>query len=82
MSNIIHLNEPELKNQLDQLVRETVEDTLNKLLDAEAEGLSIILCSSPLPPVNANEIAPFLGRRWIVAEEFGPSSEFCPSISA
>lgn len=40
MSNIIHLNEPELKNQLGQLVRETVEDTLNKLLDAEADKIT------------------------------------------
>lgn len=39
MSNIIHLNESELKNQLGELVRGTVEETLNKLLDAEADRI-------------------------------------------
>lgn len=39
MSNIIHLNESELKNQLGDLVRGTVEETLNKLLDAEANRI-------------------------------------------
>lgn len=37
--NIIHINEPEVKAQLGQVVRETVEETLNKLLDAEADEL-------------------------------------------
>lgn len=40
MSNIIHLNETELKNQLGKLVRGTVEETLNKLLDAEADKIT------------------------------------------
>lgn len=40
MSNIIHLNESELKNQLGELVRGTVEETLNKLLDAEADKIT------------------------------------------
>jgi putative transposase len=40
MSNIIHLNEAELKNQLGELVRGTVEETLNKLLDAEADKIT------------------------------------------
>lgn len=39
MSNIIHLNEAELKNQLGELVRETVEETLNKLA-AEADMIN------------------------------------------
>lgn len=34
--NIIHLNEDVLKGQLNELVRGTVEETLNKLLDQEA----------------------------------------------
>lgn len=37
--NIIHINEPEVKAQLGEVVRETVEETLNKLLDAEADEL-------------------------------------------
>lgn len=46
------------------------------------EGLSIILCSNPSDSVNANVILPFRGRRWTVVAEFGPSSEFYPSICA
>jgi len=33
MSNIIQLNEEAIKNQLGTLVRDTVEETLNELLD-------------------------------------------------
>lgn len=38
--NIIHLNESLLKNQLGELVRGTVEETLNNLLDQEADRLT------------------------------------------
>ena len=38
--NIIHLNESLLKNQLGELVRDTVEETLNSLLDQEADKLT------------------------------------------
>jgi transposase-like protein len=37
--NIIHLNEDALKGQLSELVRGTVEETLNNLLDAEADRI-------------------------------------------
>jgi|GEM_PF-4328382 len=37
MDNIIQLKERELKSQLSTMVRETVEGTLNKLLDEEAD---------------------------------------------
>lgn len=40
MENIIQLNERELKSQLSTLVRETVESTLNKLLDEEADRIT------------------------------------------
>jgi transposase-like protein len=36
---IISINEPVVKAQLGEVVRETVEETLNKLLDAEADAL-------------------------------------------
>lgn len=36
---IIAINEPLMKAQLGEVVRETVEETLNKLLDAEADAL-------------------------------------------
>jgi len=36
---IIAINEPLVKAQLGEVVRETVEETLNKLLDAEADAL-------------------------------------------
>lgn len=38
--NIIHLNEDAIKNQLSQLVRGSVEETLNKLLDEEADKIA------------------------------------------
>lgn len=38
--NIIHLNEEAIKGQLSQLVRGTVEETLNKLLDEEADRIA------------------------------------------
>ena len=37
---IITLNEQTLKNQLGELVRVSVEETLNKMLDAEADQLA------------------------------------------
>ena len=36
---IISINEGLVKSQLGEVVRETVEETLNKLLDAEADEL-------------------------------------------
>lgn len=39
MENIIQINEESIKNQLGELVRGTVEETLNSLLDAEADAL-------------------------------------------
>ena len=38
--NIIHLNEEAIKNQLSQLVRGSVEETLNNLLDEEADRIA------------------------------------------
>ena len=35
--SIIEINEEKIKNHLGEFVRGTVEDTLNALLDAEAE---------------------------------------------
>ena len=40
MDNIIQLNERELKSQLSTMVWETVESTLNKLLDEEADRIT------------------------------------------
>jgi transposase-like protein len=39
MEKIIQINDEEIKNHLGELVRGTVEDTLNSLLDAEADAL-------------------------------------------
>lgn len=40
MEEIIHLNEPEIKRQLEGLVREKVEGTLNTMLDEEADRIT------------------------------------------
>jgi len=40
MGNIVQLNEGEIKNQLGEMVRKTVEETLNSLLDAEADQIT------------------------------------------
>jgi transposase-like protein len=39
LSNVISINESEVKNHLGEIVRSTVEETLNGLLDAEADEL-------------------------------------------
>src|SRR5688500_1046753 len=39
MEKIIQINEEQIKNQIGELVRGTVEETLNSLLDAEADAL-------------------------------------------
>jgi len=36
---IISIDEGEIRNHLDQMVKKSVEDTLNSLLDAEADAL-------------------------------------------
>ena len=38
-SKIISIDEGEIRNHLDQMVKKNVEDTLNSLLDAEADAL-------------------------------------------
>jgi transposase-like protein len=40
MEKIIHLNEPELKDQIKIMVRGSVEETLNAFLDAEADRIT------------------------------------------
>jgi transposase-like protein len=39
LSNVIKINEGQFKNHLGDMVRSTVEETLNSLLDAEADQL-------------------------------------------
>jgi len=39
LSNVIKINEGPLKNHLGEMVRSTVEETLNTMLDAEADRL-------------------------------------------
>ena len=40
MGNIVQLNEAEIKTQLGEMVRKTVEDTLNAMLDEEADKIT------------------------------------------
>ena len=37
---IVHLNEEVIKSQISELVRRSVEETLNELLEKEAESLT------------------------------------------
>jgi len=37
LSKVIKINETKIQSHLDQMVRSTVEQTLNNLLDAEAD---------------------------------------------
>jgi len=39
LSNVIKINEAQIKNHLGEMVRSTVEETLNAMLDAEANHL-------------------------------------------
>ena len=41
MADIIQFNQEEIKSQLGDLVRQSVEDTLNAMLDAEADQIKI-----------------------------------------
>ena len=40
MESIIHVNEEEVKSELSEMVRKSVEETLNALLDAEADEIT------------------------------------------
>lgn len=39
LSKVIRIDESEIRGHLDEMVRGTVEETLNGLLDAEADAL-------------------------------------------
>ena len=39
LSNVVSINDTQIKNHLDGLVRSSVEDTLNALLDSEADAM-------------------------------------------
>ena len=52
MSNVIKIDEARIRDHPGELVRETVEDSLNELLDAEAEQLrGVSAMSAPRPGV-------------------------------
>jgi hypothetical protein len=59
LGKIIHIDEDKIHEHLGELVRGTVEETLNKLLDAEAEQL----CNSALMLVTAR-LRHIAGTRW------------------
>jgi transposase-like protein len=50
--NIIEINEEKVKDHLSKFVREMVEETLNAMLEAEADNL----CKA-----QKNELSPFFG---------------------
>lgn len=39
MENILQINEKVIKDQLGELVKGTIEETLNSMLDAEADSI-------------------------------------------
>ena len=43
LNNVITIDDERIKNHLDRVVRGSVEETLNALLDAEAEGASVMI---------------------------------------
>ena len=56
--NIIQLNEDLIKHDLKDLVRSSVEETLNALLDREADGL--VNAGNMSAPATAKVIAPVI----------------------
>jgi hypothetical protein len=62
MDNIIQINQVEIKNQLGKLVRETVEDTLNQMLNEEADRITNAHRYEP-PPGLTIPIAGYSNRR-------------------
>ena len=46
---IVTLNEEVIKGQIRELVRGSVEETLNELLEAEAEKLTLIMIDDAIP---------------------------------
>ena len=89
---IVTLNEESLKDDLRELVRRTVEDTLNGLLDEEADDLVIpSTYFSPIAQMNrrrsrqriftgsANGLSPFSAIRRPSSLAAGPSAgRTCP----
>jgi hypothetical protein len=47
LNNVITIDDERIKNHLDRVVRSSVEETLNALLDAEADRLWIFFAFSP-----------------------------------
>lgn len=58
-NNVIKINEAQIQNHLSQMVRNTVEETLNAMLDAEADQLwknsPITLCEAWNEPEKADK---------------------------
>ncbi len=52
---IVQLNEEVIKDQIKELVRGSVEQTLNELLEAEAEKLTQAAVTSAARPAGANQ---------------------------
>jgi hypothetical protein len=45
LGNVITIDDERIKSHLDRVVRGSVEETLNALLDAEADRLYLVFCS-------------------------------------
>ena len=60
MSNIIQVNEEKIKGELGELVRKTVEEMLNEMLDAEADEITANI--GPRAHVARTFSPPFTGK--------------------
>ena len=56
MADIIQLNQEEIKSQLGDMVRKSVEDTLNTMLDAEADQIPRLTSMNALTPGRTQEL--------------------------
>jgi hypothetical protein len=69
LNNVITIDDERIKSHLERVVRGTVEETLNALLDAEAVGCAmpsvtsvVRLAATPVPVITSATYRPRLAR--------------------
>lgn len=64
LNKVIRIEESEIRGHLDEMVRGTVEETLNELLDAEADAMckvSTVIQNSPVVVIENSPPSGFTG---------------------